>query len=56
MEGFSRSRFQSVWSLAVVLCAILAVLTTFIVSCTKAPDGSAPAQPKTEQAQPAEAE
>ena len=39
MEHMSRRRFQSVWNIAVIICALLAVLTTFIVSCTKAPEG-----------------
>ncbi len=41
-------RFQSLWRLAIVLCAILAIFVVILVSCTKPPEGSelpAPAAP-----------
>ena len=55
----SNTRFQTVWRLAVLVCAALAVFTVIFVSCTKAPEG-APARaqtesaPATEQAAPTE--
>ena len=35
----SRGQFNTVWLLAIILCAFFAVFTTFFVSCTKAPKG-----------------
>ena len=40
MDRSVSERFQTIWRLAIVVCAILAILTTFIVSCTKAPEGT----------------
>ena len=40
MDRSVSERFQTIWRLAVVVCALLAILTTVIVSCTKAPEGT----------------
>ena len=36
----SSGKFQTIWRIAVYLCAALAVFTVLFVSCTRAPEGS----------------